>query len=524
MINHKKASFALLLCLGISIRASSWAATSQVGADERAFFTGGERPAIKPRQKLGIWFVSAESLLWRSALEALSDKSADKLTTADDCEMAMWAAARNEGLRQSLDRAFLPLIDTLMTGGLSPALSAFSVPGKIVIAETLAFAVRLFNQSTFGVLETKNIPIEVVRTLLNITAGYTAPLLADDYLAGKITETALRTSLNPMIDKEELVVSRAEASNLTSRNFSPKQGLPLVKVNVILVYSPYTHFVTLFIRGVGEGCPGNRLFLLQYEVDKDGLLVKNTLKERPVINLESLSPQLTGTNRKPALSSATPTTAGGQWRWLKPGEEQIGFKLGADGTLSYQGKTLMPKLLVHDDQGKSYYAPPRSRISPSSPSGRYNFIMACEREEDSPLCWFFYLVDIKKRQIATTFAGKYGPREWIKWSPDETFAILAYSDEGSTRLYRIDLNTGNSDEISMWNLAKSQGHWICPTVYLRVDLGTFAWINDHTFYTQVNIWCANNWGDQDKLARVEKVEVDVTSARYRLVNSGAGKR
>jgi len=289
VLNSQKVFFALGLCLETLVSAPSWAATTPAGADEKAFFTALERPPIKPRQKLGAWFVSAESLLWRSALEALSDKSADKLATADDCQMAMWAAARNEGLRESLNRAFIPLLDTLMIGGLAPALSAFSIPGKIIIAESLGFAVRLFNRSTFGVLETRDIPKEIVRTLLNITAGYTAPLLVDNYLAGNITAVAVGSSLNSLIEKEDLVVSRAEASNLTSRSFSPKAGLPLVKVNVVLVYSPYTHFVTIFVRGVGEGCSGNRLFVLQYEVDKNGLLVKDTLKQRPVINLETRS-------------------------------------------------------------------------------------------------------------------------------------------------------------------------------------------------------------------------------------------
>jgi hypothetical protein len=69
-----------------------------VGSEERGFFAAVETTS-QDAPKLGGWFVSAELLLWRSALEALSDKSAHKLATADNCEMAMWAAARSEGLR-----------------------------------------------------------------------------------------------------------------------------------------------------------------------------------------------------------------------------------------------------------------------------------------------------------------------------------------------------------------------------------------------------------------------------------------
>jgi hypothetical protein len=289
MINPQKTFLAFGLCLQMIASVSSWAATTQAGTDERAFFDAVERPPIKPRQKLGGWFVSAESLLWRSALAVLSDKVASKLASADDCEMAMWVAARNEASRQSLNQVLVPFATEVMTSGLSPALSAFSIPGKILIAETLTLSIRLFNRSTFGMLETKNLPPEVLRTLLNISISYMAPHLTDDYFSQKLIEKALPPALHVMmsslIEKEETVISRTETTNASSRNFGPRNGLPLVKVNVILVYSPYTHFVTIFVRGIGDKCPGNQLFILQYEVDKNALLINGTPKDRGPVDL-----------------------------------------------------------------------------------------------------------------------------------------------------------------------------------------------------------------------------------------------
>jgi hypothetical protein len=125
-----KAFLALGLCLEIIASVPSWAATSQVEADERAFFGAIERPAIKPRQKLDRWFVSAESPLWRSVLEVLSDKVASKLASADDCEMAMWVAARNEASRQSLNPSSRAVRDRGNDLGVIACLVCFQHPRK----------------------------------------------------------------------------------------------------------------------------------------------------------------------------------------------------------------------------------------------------------------------------------------------------------------------------------------------------------------------------------------------------------
>lgn len=311
MFNRQKVLLSLVFFLALFVSTSSWAAVSP---DEQAFFRDVERPQVKARQKLGGWFGfgNAEGLLWRSALEVLSDKTAGKLATADNCEMATWVAARNEASSQALNRFLVPLASEVMTSGLSASLMAFSFPGKILLTHSLTLSIRLFNRSMFGLLETKDIPPEVIRTITNITIGYMAPHLTNDYFSQKLIETAAPPAINNLLsslmEKEETIVSRVETSNASSRNFGPRSGLPLVRVTLVLVYSPYTHFVTLFVRGVGEGCPGNRLFVLQYEVDKNGLLDKDTpTKDRPVINLEPVSPQLGVTDRRPTPSPTGPT-------------------------------------------------------------------------------------------------------------------------------------------------------------------------------------------------------------------------
>jgi hypothetical protein len=57
---------------------------------------------------------------------------------------------------------------------------------------------------------------------------------------------------------------------------------------------------------VGEQCPSGQLFILQYEVDKDGVMIKDTLRHRPVINLENRSSRPDVRGSAPALIFPNP--------------------------------------------------------------------------------------------------------------------------------------------------------------------------------------------------------------------------
>ncbi|MCZ7625113.1 MAG: hypothetical protein M5R38_04115 [Candidatus Methylomirabilis sp.] len=205
------------------------------------------------------------------------------------------------------------------------------------------------------------------------------------------------------------------------------------------------------------------------------------------------------------------------------GEEKFGFKLDREGILSYRGKMLTPKLEVHGELGDSRYPPPKVVISRLSPSGRYAFVKACEASDESALCWFLYLIDTKRGQMLLTFAGKYGPKDGIKWSPDEAYAIVPYSSEGATWLYGIDLVTGKSEEISMWHLAKSDGRWICPGESgLVVDAESLSWReNNKRFYIKVEVQCSSHDYQETQVARRYEIAVDVPSFHVEVLSRKA---
>jgi hypothetical protein len=60
------------------------------------------------------------------------------------------------------------------------------------------------------------------------------------------------------------------------------------------------------------------------------------------------------------------------------------------------------------------------------------------------LCWHLYLIDAKNRTVTSTFAGKYGPEEFVSWSSGESFATFKYFVEGHQENYRINLATAQS--------------------------------------------------------------------------------
>jgi len=205
-----------------------------------------------------------------------------------DCEVSMWVAAANQAGRRLVVEAFSPIIETLITGGLSPLLSSFlSTSGTLLISETLGLSVRLLNAAAFSILDTEDIPDEAIKTLIHISIGYIAPLLTHDYFQGnKIVEFLLRegsnkgidTGIQKLLEREEIEVYQDEGSNQGSR-----WPTPIVTTKIVLVYSPYSHYVTLFLRAGGSQCPDNQaIFVLHYEVNDNGLSIRSTEKEHRI--------------------------------------------------------------------------------------------------------------------------------------------------------------------------------------------------------------------------------------------------
>ena len=165
------------------------------------------------------------------------------------------------------------------------------------------------------------------------------------------------------------------------------------------------------------------------------------------------------------------------WVTIYPGEEAHGLKFTKDGALSYQGKVLLPNIPVsQDSNGKVKYAG-RLIVSNPSRSGKFTFFKACEKtsEGSGSLCWAFYLVDKEKGTVKESQPGKYGPLQWVQWSRDERYVILAEQLEGASWLYALDLQTGNSKQVK-------DGGWSCS----NIDLKSFSWTSDRAFKVKLN--------------------------------------
>lgn len=166
-----------------------------------------------------------------------------------------------------------------------------------------------------------------------------------------------------------------------------------------------------------------------------------------------------------------------EWTTIYPGEEAHGLKFTKDGALLYQGKLLLSKIPVsYVSDGTVKYAG-RLIVSNPSPSGKFNFFKGCEQSADGSgsLCWAFYVVDKEKRKVKETQPGKYGPLQWVQWSKDERYVILAEQLEGASWLYALDLQTGNSKQVK-------DGGWSCS----NIDLNSFSWTSDRAFKVKLD--------------------------------------
>jgi len=134
------------------------------------------------------------------------------------------------------------------------------------------------------------------------------------------------------------------------------------------------------------------------------------------------------------------------WIELKRGNKKSEFYLTRQGNLFYKGKLFTNQLRPLSDN--IFY---KLIFSPSSPLGNYFFIIGCEGVErgdsyDAFFCSHIFLIDLKRKLIRRTYAGRYGPEQIIQWCKDEYYATFEYINEGWLRYYRINLETGRSQE------------------------------------------------------------------------------
>ena len=179
-----------------------------------------------------------------------------------------------------------------------------------------------------------------------------------------------------------------------------------------------------------------------------------------------------------STKAATPKMPGEQqWASLLQGGSAQGLTFTTGGQLLYQDEVLLKQIPVsYSSTGDVTYAQ-RLLVSDPSPSDRFDVVKACESPtNESGLCWSVFLVDRQLKTAQKVDVAKYGGQDWVQWSADERYAVLAESTEGVTFFVALDLQTSKSRMFEQTSAT--------------ADLSSFRWIDNRTF--QVNLVC----GDQ----------------------------
>lgn len=146
------------------------------------------------------------------------------------------------------------------------------------------------------------------------------------------------------------------------------------------------------------------------------------------------------------------TFAAASWTHLNRGQEGGGYSFSTNGSLFYKGQMLTNNIPVTGGGDNHWFYAQSIALSPKSPSGRSAILQACQEPNLGAPCWALFVVDHGSLHIERTFAGRYGPEQWVAWirGTDE-YAVLRYKDEGLTTYYRIHLPTGQSTECAKTN-------------------------------------------------------------------------
>lgn len=189
------------------------------------------------------------------------------------------------------------------------------------------------------------------------------------------------------------------------------------------------------------------------------------------LSTDATSPEVV-TQPSDAVPSSTendnPTNNSQDWTTLLPGEGIDEIALTTVGTLTYQGNTLLSEIPVSYISDGTVTMAKRLIVSPTSPSGHYSLIKACEGVADGEgQCWSVYLLDRISPTIQKVSIGKYGGLNWVEWSPDGRYVVFLEKMEGTAWFIGLDLQTGDSQ--------------IADQLPGQPDLESFIWADNHTF-------------------------------------------
>ncbi len=213
------------------------------------------------------------------------------------------------------------------------------------------------------------------------------------------------------------------------------------------------------------------------------------------------------------LSAPFAEAQSGKWFNLNRGKSAHSFFFKDGGTLTYAGKPFNCRILVPDDDRKSF-VPPDIWISSANPSGEYVILQASNRYRDFRYCW---LLNLRHFTVTDINHTHYGPARWVVWSLDNCFAIL--EDPEAQILQRVELSTGQVVDLQV------TGYWGGPhgmtldntrsaiesrNEYEQINLNSFYWIaGTQKFIVRVDVKYYNKSGIDHSFS----VEADLQSGQ-----------
>jgi hypothetical protein len=154
-----------------------------------------------------------------------------------------------------------------------------------------------------------------------------------------------------------------------------------------------------------------------------------------------------------------------------------GIALGADSSLTAGGRRYPPVIASYQQDANGQVEIPARRLIlfPPAPRSGLRIIQACENTDANSLCWAVRLMNPTTGILQNVVAGKYGPAQWIAWSPQERHVALISRSEGAAWLTIVDTATGAT---MTYPDASENANW-------QIDRQSFTWTGDDAFSVKV---------------------------------------
>ena len=175
--------------------------------------------------------------------------------------------------------------------------------------------------------------------------------------------------------------------------------------------------------------------------------------------------------------AATPGPCATDFVGVTQATPACGIALGGDGSLTAGERHYPPVIASYRQDATGQVGIPAKKLilfPPASQSG-LRIIRACEDTDANSICWAVSLLNPTTGILQNVVAGKYGPEQWLAWSPQERRVALISRNEGAEWLYIVNAATGTT---ATYPDASENANW-------QIDRQSFAWTGDDSFSVKV---------------------------------------